>query len=331
MEKTGPQLIFSTAQEWSTSKRRLLVLSGVTASGKSALALELYQQSAVCLINADSLLFFRELNIGTAKPDAAALAQTPHHLVNICSIADSFNASRYCEQAWPLMEQAWQQGKTVVLVGGSGFYLQALLFGMNNSQTPNAAILRHSQLLYDREGIAPFIALLQLVDPAILAKVHPSDHYRLRRACEHWWSNHTTFSGAQEQQRTIKHQTPLWKERGLAVKVIFLDRPKAQQYEWIEQRTAAMIREGLIEEVSNLLTQFDPGLKPLQSIGYRETIEWLKLPPSERSLAQLQEQINIHTRQLAKAQRTWFAHWEKAVLHPEEERARQWPILQELF
>jgi tRNA dimethylallyltransferase len=295
-------------------KKRILLIIGPTATGKTALSLKLAQHFNIPILNADSLLFYKELNIGVAKPSKEELSLAPHYLIDIASITKPLNAMDFRSLALKCLSEIWENDPLtpVILCGGSGFYLKALLYGMYESKTPSTEILKQSQELYEKEGIAPFIRILEIQDSNTMRRLHPNDHYRIRRAVEHWWTTGTTLSSAHLKQDEKNKLHPFWMEQGWELLPLYTDVPKIHHQKLIEARTQVMIDQGLINEVENLLTQFCGKEKPLQSIGYKEVQDFLQGRIS--SIDSLKEEIIISTRQLAKSQRTWFAGMEKVCL-----------------
>lgn len=290
----------------------VLVLSGPTATGKTATAVTLAQKLELEVVNFDSLLFYRELNIGTAKPTLAERADVPHHLIDVTGIADPMNAADFARLAKTVMTEIHSRGKVPLLVGGSGFYLQALLDGMWDSPTTPIAISERSDALYAAQGIAPFLAELEVHDRETFHRLHANDHYRIRRAVEHFWTHGTPFS-AQRSAFTAK-PPEAWR-----VFHAHLDFSKDEHLRIIQARTRNMLATGLVAEVEDLLQRGFTGTeKPLQAIGYKETLDWLQGVFGTDALA-FEERIVINTRRLAKAQRTWFKKKEKAVFDPRSE------------
>lgn len=294
-------------------KPKVFIVSGPTACGKTKTSIELAKEiqgrtnQKVEIINFDSLLFYRELNIGTAKPTLAERQNIPHHLIDIASAKEPLNAADYLRYAKELLEKKVEEQVIPILVGGSGFYLRALIKGMYETpQTPeDVKIQVRSQ--YEKEGITPFLTLLEKHDPESLKTLHSNDHYRLLRACEFFLTTGNPIS--KEKEKKIqedpydfsRNSYPNWDFFHL-----YLDIPKDQHWNIIENRTRQMFADGLLVEVESLLKSgFTGEEKPLQSIGYKETVAYLRgAIPNQEELIQ---QISISTRQLAKSQRTFFA------------------------
>jgi tRNA dimethylallyltransferase len=286
------------------STNKVIIVSGPTASGKTNTSIKLAKKFNAEVVNFDSLLFYKELNKGTAKPTKAEQNGVLHHLIDTHSIKSPINAADYMRLAEPVIKDIHERGLTAILVGGSGFYLQTLLKGMYKSKTTPQEILEKSEDLYQKEGISPFLSILQENDPESFSRYHENDHYRIRRAVEYYWANHSKLSDARKEMPNNEDCSAKTRN-GWDVYYSYLDIEKDIHWEIIQTRTSKMIESGLIEEVASLLEKgFSPQLKPLQSIGYKETIDYLNA--AHQDTTELKERISIATRQLAKAQRTWF-------------------------
>lgn len=293
--------------------KKLIIIAGPTATGKTGLSISLAEKYKLPIVNADSLLFYHELNIGVAKPSSEELKKVPHYLINISSIANPLNAKNYRELAIKTLNDLWDSNyPAIILSGGSGFYIKALLYGMYDSQTSQPDVTDRSNQLYNEKGIQPFIDILSQCDPESLEKLHKNDHYRLRRAVEHWWATNTPFSSVGKIQNERNKVNPFWKNEGWEILFLYTDIAKDKHQHIIAMRTKSMIEEGLIEEVQKLLQVYKGSEKPLLSIGYKEVQDYLS--GKIGSLEKLHEAIVISTRQLAKSQRTWFAPIEKISL-----------------
>lgn len=298
--------------------RKIIIISGPTAMGKTDLAIFIAKKYSLPVLNFDSLLFYREISIGTAKPTNEERQGVPHHFVGFRSIQNPMNASQYRELALAKILELQSQRICPILVGGSGFYLQALLNGMYDSPSTPKEILEKSEILYRLEGIDPFLKLLKQYDPLSFDRYHENDHYRIRRAIEHYWHTGSPFSLAREQKSLQTHCSPQY-IYNWEILHLYLNISPTDHWPIIEKRTLTMIQQGLIEEVQELLKQgYDSKLKPLQSIGYKQVLEYLE--GKINSKQELIEKINIATRQLAKAQRTWFKSRQKEEFHPLEQK-----------
>ena len=290
---------------------KLIIVSGPTASGKTGTSIKLAKfiqdqfHQDVAIVNFDSLLFYKEISIGTAKPTINERENISHYMIDIESINAPLNASDYIDQANKTISELHQKNIIPILVGGSAFYLRALLKGMYESPKSSEEIKTLVEKQYKENGIEPIIQFLKINDPEVLEYLHKNDHYRLTRAYEHFLSNGTKIS---EQKKESDNNDPYDFHK---LKVpweichFYLDLPKNIHFEIIQKRTQKMFQDGLLEEVDNLLKNgYSTELKPLNSIGYKETIEFLqgKYLTKEECI----ERICISTRQLAKSQRTFF-------------------------
>ncbi|MEX0797924.1 MAG: tRNA (adenosine(37)-N6)-dimethylallyltransferase MiaA [Bacteriovoracaceae bacterium] len=296
------------------NKNIVCVISGPTASGKTKTSLALRQRFGGDIVNFDSLLFYKELNIGTAKPDSSELAACPHHLIDIRSAKDPINAADYAQLALKTIQELHSKDSIVFLTGGSGFYLQALLYGMFDSTTVDPKTRERSEILYKDKGIAPFLEVLKKNDPNSFNHYHSNDHYRIRRAVEHFWTQGTKFSEEREKMLKTREENSNFRKLGWNIFHAHLDLPKEEHYKLIQARTQSMLKQGLVQEVKTLLEEgFSGKEKPMQSIGYKETVEHLLKGTAQEELL---EKINVSTRQLAKAQRTWFKKIKKNEYNP---------------
>lgn len=291
------------------NKNKVIVISGPTATGKTSLGIEIAKKHNGEVINFDSLLFYKEISIGTAKPTKEEMDGITHHLVSVNSISTPLNASDFSKVCIPIIQDVLSRGKLPILSGGSGFYLQTILKGMYESPTSPEDIIKKSDQLYEKEGIDPFLRILKDEDPESFERLHENDHYRVRRAVEHFWTTGKPFSAAKEEMKDRLKQAPP-KIYGWDVFHIYLDIDKPKHWQIIEERARSMYQNGLLEEVNSLLAQgFSGEEKPLKSIGYKQAVGLINGEFSTQEEAI--ERTVIATRQLAKAQRTWFAKVEK--------------------
>lgn len=298
----------------------LIIISGPTASGKTAtsilLAKFLNQNNIPAeVINFDSLLFYREISVGTAKPTEKEMDGVIHHLVGINSIAHDLNAADYIIKAQEIIHSLHQKKVVPILVGGSAFYLRALMKGMYQEQLDEnsedmsdekkIAIKKKWKESVEKDGILPVIEYLKQHDPEALNLFHANDHYRLTRAAEHFEVTAKKISDQKKHFDTLSPYDFTENQHQYDFIHFYLDLDKTKHWEIILKRTKQMLADGLIKEIQQLLLQgFAPNLKPLQSIGYKETQQFLN--NEIKTEEDLVERIAISTRQLAKSQRTFF-------------------------
>ncbi len=292
---------------------KIIILSGATATGKTktsiqiALDLEKKINKEVAIVNFDSTLFYNELNIGTAKPTKEEMQGVPHYLINIRPATKPINAYEFSEIATLQIEKLLKSNKIILLVGGSAFYIRALIKGMYSENTNpfHQDIRDEINETYKVEGIAPLRNFLQKFDHASFTNLHQNDHYRIMRAVEFFKLHNKKISEEKHQFNELEPYNLLkslynhWE-----ILHCHLEIPKDIHWEIMKRRTKQMVNDGLIEEVQNLLKSgFSGQEKTLKLIGYKETLEYFQ---SEQSLDEYIEKIFISTRQLAKAQRTFF-------------------------
>ncbi|TDJ05778.1 MAG: tRNA (adenosine(37)-N6)-dimethylallyltransferase MiaA [Deltaproteobacteria bacterium] len=286
-------------------KLPLIIISGPTASGKTSCGLKLAGAfgKKACIVNFDSLLFYKELNIGTAKPTLKERALIQHRLIDIQSAKKPINASDFVSLARQEIDKGHREGKIIFLIGGSAFYLRALIKGMYETETTPKNIKKELEELYKEQGIGPIVEILREKDPESLSQLHLNDHYRLIRAAEFFLTTGEKIS-IEKKKMDEKNPYDLTSDEW-NIFHIYLNPPKDIHQKIIEKRTREMIELGLIDEVSELLKNgFTGEEKPLNSIGYKEAQNFLK--GELKDMESLIERIIISTRQLAKSQRTFF-------------------------
>jgi tRNA dimethylallyltransferase len=273
-----------------------IFLMGPTASGKTALALRIAQRFHCDLISVDSALVYRGLDIGSAKPDAAMLAQHPHRLIDIRDPAQAYSAAEFCADALREMRAITAAGGVPLLVGGTGLYFRSLQNGL--SALPEADPALRARLSDEARvsGWATLHARLAMLDPPAAARIRVSDTQRIQRALEVIELTGTPLSA----QQGGMPQRFAWRVLKLA-----LVPPRALLHERIAQRMDAMLAQGFIDEVRALRDRgdLDPELPALRAVGYRQL--WQHLA-GDYDLAQCRDRAIFATRQLAKRQITWL-------------------------
>jgi tRNA dimethylallyltransferase len=276
----------------------LVAIVGPTASGKSALALQLARERAGEIVSCDSLQVYRGLDVGSAKATRAEQAEVPHHMLDVVGPGEGFSAADYARLARAALDSVRARGRLPIVAGGTGLYLRALVDGLFEGPSRDEALRRRLERLADRYGDARLHRRLAHVDPASAAKVNPRDRVRVVRALEVF---HATGCPISERQR--EGASPL---RGYDTLLVGLDPGRAALRTAIEARTREMLARGLIEEVRGLLAGgLDPLARPLQAIGYRQALSVLR---GEMPLREAEAAIVTATLRFAKRQMTWFRH-----------------------
>ncbi|MFZ2163811.1 MAG: tRNA (adenosine(37)-N6)-dimethylallyltransferase MiaA [Sideroxyarcus sp.] len=275
-----------------------IFLMGPTASGKTSVAVELVQRMPVELISVDSALVFRDMDIGTAKPDAATLARAPHHLIDIIDPTDAYSAAAFRRDALRLMADITARGKIPLLVGGTMLYFKALREGLSPLPQADAALRAELDAEIAQHGIEYLHAKLAKVDPETAARLHSTDTQRIQRAMEIY-----RLSG-QPMSVLIKHQEQdKLPYRFLSIALTPSDR--AVLHQRIAVRFQQMLNDGLVDELRGLREKYPlhPNMTSMRCVGYRQAWEYMD---GEITEAELLEKGIAATRQLAKRQLTWL-------------------------
>ncbi len=289
----------------------MILILGVTASGKGRLAFDLAESLGAEIISIDSMKVYRRMDIGTAKPPQEARQRIKYHLIDIVEPGDSFSVGAFRDAALGAMEQIKGRGKKIIAVGGTALYIKALLYGLFEGPGSDKQIRAELQEREQEEGLEELYQELTGIDPVAAERINPNDSRRIIRALEVYRISGEPISSFQRQwdSTEIKHD---WT-------IIGLRREKAEESRRINSRVKNMIAAGLVDEVKSLLAEEKPLSKQARcAIGYAEIIEYLK---GQIELEDAVELIKKNTRRLAKNQRTWFktfknVHW--LDVEPEE-------------
>ncbi len=272
---------------------------GPTGSGKTSLAVELAEHLGGELIGCDALQVYRRFDIATAKPAAAERARVRYHLVDEVDPEDDFTLARFIRRAERIIATLHERDAQAILVGGTGMYLRGLLRGIVPAPEIEPRLRRRLREMRERRGDAAMHRWLRRVDPASAGRVAPADSQRVGRALE-WW----LASGARWSERLEAQGTWVRREERYRCLKLGLDGAPAWLKARLDRRVEGFFAAGLIDEVRALL---DSGVSPecnaFQAIGYREVAQAVR---GDASMDDLVERVQIHTRQYAKRQRTWF-------------------------
>ena len=274
-------------------------LMGPTASGKTDLAVALVETLPMDIISVDSVMVYRGMDIGSAKPDAGTLARAPHRLIDICDPAEPYSAARFRDDALREMADITAQGRIPLLVGGTMLYFRALLNGLSTLPSADADIRTRLEAEAEADGWASLHRRLAEVDPEAAARIHPNDPQRLQRALEVYELTGTPLSELQQSQQA---------DQPLPYRIIKLAVAPADRtilHERIAQRYELMLQNGLVDEVESLRQRGDlhQDMPALRAVGYRQVWEYLG---GSLNYTEMVERGIIATRQLAKRQFTWL-------------------------
>jgi tRNA dimethylallyltransferase len=283
---------------------RVVVIAGPTGTGKSELAVRLAESTGGEIVNFDSIQLYRGFDIGSAKPPAELRARVPHHLFDIVDANVEFNAAEYARVARPVIEKI----KRPILVGGTFFYLRALLAGLPEIPARDEATrARIRRIASNPRGQQRLHRWLSRVDPKSAASIAPADRHRVERALEVWIVSGQPISAWQRPTAETTEEIP-------SIKIgLFLEREELVKS--LDARVDAMYRSGLIEETRHLLERYPPSARPFQAIGYREAEEVVAGRMTEQAAI---AETSRRTRAYAKRQMTWLraernVHWVSAA------------------
>jgi tRNA dimethylallyltransferase len=274
------------------SAKTLIVIAGPTAVGKTAAAIKLARQLNTEIISADSRQFYREMSIGTAKPDAEELSQAKHHFIDSHSITENFTVGDFEKQALQLLDELFKTHDDVIMVGGSGLFIQAVTQGFDDLPTANPAIRERLNQLFAERGIEYLQDKLKTADPYYYQEVDLNNPQRLIRALEVFEATGKPFSSY---RKAIRNRRPFETVK------IALNLPREILYDRINQRVDLMVKRGLIEEVRALLPYRH--LNALNTVGYSELFDYFD---GKIDLDTAISLIKQNTRRFAKRQLTWF-------------------------
>ncbi len=281
----------------------IVCLAGPTASGKTALAVELAKDLNGEVVSCDSMQVYRRMDIGTAKPSREEMQGIPHHMIDVAEPDEDFSVSRYCAMAAPIVDDIVARGKTAIIAGGTGLYMDSLIRGNDFAPFPSTGVRERLEAEANEVGLPAMLTRLREIDPDTADRV--SDRKRILRALEVYLETGETITEHNRKTRLIPPKyTPLW------LGLDFADR--GELYRRIDKRVDIMLEMGLMEEIRSLLDSGIPEkCTAMQAIGYKEFVNALE---GREPLSQAAEEVKKASRHYAKRQLTWFrrnpaVHW----------------------
>ncbi len=275
-----------------------ILLMGPTASGKTAVAVQLASTLPCEIISVDSALVYKGMDIGTAKPDAETLARAPHHLINIIEPHESYSAARFRDDALTLMREITERGNIPLLVGGTMLYFKALVEGLNDLPEADSTVRLIIETMAEEEGWPAVHEKLRKVDPETAARLEPNDSQRVQRALEIYYIAGKSMTDLLKKPKYVYFPyTP--------IRIALLPSDRAVLHERIALRFEKMLNDGLVDELRALRDEYalEPDMPSMRCVGYRQAWDFLG---DRISRAELLEQGIAATRQLAKRQLTWL-------------------------
>lgn len=271
--------------------KELIVIGGPTASGKTALSIALAKKWNTVILSADSRQFYKEMSIGTAKPTVDEMENIPHYFIDSHSITDEVNTARFANEASELLSTLFQQHDKIILVGGSGMFIDALCFGLDDIPHDSEQQQQLNQEL-ELYGLAPLLEELQEKDPDFYNQVDKSNPVRIIRALEVIRATNRPFSSFRKGEK---------KQHNFSIRYFVINVPREILYERINYRVDIMVENGLEHEAKILVSY--KHLKPLATVGYSE---WFRYFEGEIDRSTCIELIKQNSRRYAKRQVTWF-------------------------
>ena len=283
----------------------IICIAGPTASGKTALAVELAKELNGEVVSCDSMQIYKGMDIGTAKPTPGEMQGIPHHMIDVAEPEEDFSVSRYCNLAAPIVDDIVSRGKTAIIAGGTGLYMDSLIQGNDFAPFPATGVRERLEQEAEARGIQVLFDRLAAVDPEAAGKLHLSDWKRIIRALEVYLETGETITEHNRKTQLIPPRySPLW---------LGLDfENRADLYRRIDRRVDLMLEQGLIAEIQGLLAAgIPPKCTAMQAIGYKEFVAALK---GECTIGEAADQVRQASRRYAKRQLTWFRrnrkiHW----------------------
>ena len=274
----------------------IICLAGPTASGKTALAVELAKELNAEIISCDSMQIYKRMDIGTAKPTREEMQGIPHHMIDIIEPDETFSVSRYCDMATPILEDILARGKTAIIAGGTGLYMDSLIRGNDFADFPDTGIRRRLEEELEEVGVEPLLERLRAIDP-YSADHSMSNPRRIVRALQVYYETGETITAHNARTQSLPPRySPLW---------LGLDyEPRAALYDRVNRRVGLMLEMGLLEEIRTLLDSGIPKkCTAMQAIGYKEFIDAMDGFGTIEEAADL---VRQSSRRYAKRQLTWF-------------------------
>lgn len=284
---------------------KLVCIVGPTATGKTRLSVALAQRLGAEIVSCDSMQLYRGMDIGTAKPTEQEMGGVRHHMIDCLDPCEEFSVSRYVELADRCVQEIFARDKPVIVVGGTGLYVDSLVAGREFAPFPQTGRREALTARAEKEGIEPLLRELRAVDPEAAERIHPSNQKRVIRALEVYLETGKTIT---QHNRETRSRPP--KYRPVWIGLDYVNR--SALYARIDARVDEMFAQGLVDEVRQLLEGGVPErATSMQAIGYKELTAFLRGEGTEDAA---REQIKLASRRYAKRQRTWFrrnpdVHW----------------------
>lgn len=280
------------------NKPKVIVICGPTASGKTSLGIELANSINGEIISADSMQIYKKMDIGTAKPTSEERTKAKHYLIDFVEPDKRYSVAEYKKDAEIAMKKIVKDGKTPIIVGGTGLYINSLIYNIQYKEIETDLEYR-KQL--ENKSIEELYDTAKAIDPEAMKKISMTDRKRISRILELYHSTGKTKTELEKESR---------KEPEYNYKIFVLNMDREKLYERINKRVDIMIMQGLVEEVKKLLLQYEAFPTAMQGLGYKEVVEYLKGKCTKEEMV---EKIKQESRRYAKRQLTWFRTYKDAT------------------
>ncbi|MEE0381035.1 MAG: tRNA (adenosine(37)-N6)-dimethylallyltransferase MiaA [Oscillospiraceae bacterium] len=283
----------------------IICIAGPTASGKTALAATLAKELNGEVVSCDSMQVYKRMDIGTAKPTLEEMQGIPHHMIDVAEPWEDFSVSRYCDMAAPIVDDILSRGKTAVIAGGTGLYMDCLIRGNTFAPFPATGVRERLEAQADADGMEAMLSHLRAVDPDAAGRLHLSDRKRILRALEVYLETGETITEHNRKTQAVPPRySPIWLGLDFA--------QRGELYRRIDLRVSLMLQQGLVEEIQGLLADGIPETATaMQAIGYKEFVDALD---GRCTIEEAADLVRQSSRRYAKRQLTWFRrnkaiHW----------------------
>ena len=282
----------------------IICIAGPTASGKTSLSIALAKERNGEVVSCDSMQIYKRMDIGTAKPTREEMDGIPHHMIDICEPDEDFSVSRYCEMAGPIVDDIIARGKTAIIAGGTGLYMDSLIRGNDFAPFPATGHREILEARLETEGLDVLTDELRAIDPESVIRAQNNPR-RIIRALEVWLETGETITSHNLRTQAIPPRySPIW--------FALEDENRQDLYDRIDRRVTVMLEQGLVEEIKSLLAGGIPAdCTAMQAIGYKEFVEALD---GRCTIEEAADRVRQSSRRYAKRQLTWFRrnpamHW----------------------
>lgn len=277
-------------------KQKVIVICGPTASGKTKLSIEIAKKINGEIVSADSMQIYKDMTIGTAKPTPEEMQGIKHYLIDFVLPNQRYSVADYNKDALKAIDEIIKKGKTPIVVGGTGLYVNSLIYGIEYSDIEiDLEYRKKLEEIADKEGIEKLYEMAKQIDPEAIKNISENDKKRICRILEIY---HSTGKNKTEQEKESRKNGPKYQ---YLLYGITMDREKL--YDRINKRVDIMINDGLIEEVQDVVKKYDEFPTAMQGLGYKEVVEYLNGITTKEEMI---EKIKMETRRYAKRQLTWF-------------------------